>query len=54
MNNPNENQHFISQVLLKRFKILGNPLQCYQVQTGEWIASSHNMILTSTLGRKLA
>jgi hypothetical protein len=40
MNNPNENQHFVSQVLLKRFKIAGNPLQCYQVQTGEWIPKS--------------
>lgn len=37
MNNSNENQHFVSKVLLKRFKIPGNPLQCYQVQTGNWI-----------------
>ena len=37
MNNPNENQHFVSKVLLERFKIPGNPLQCYQAQTGEWI-----------------
>jgi hypothetical protein len=40
MNNPNENQHFVSKVLLKRFKIPRNPLQCYQVQTGEWIQKS--------------
>lgn len=40
MNNPNENQHFVSKVLLERFKIPGNPLQCYQAQTGEWIPKS--------------
>lgn len=40
MNNPNENQHFVSKVLLKRFKIPGNALQCYQVQTGKWIPKS--------------
>jgi hypothetical protein len=40
MNQTNENQHSISQVLLERFKIPGRPLQCYQVQTGEWIPKS--------------
>jgi hypothetical protein len=40
MNNLNENQYFVSKVLLKRFKIPGNSLQCYQVQTGEWIPKS--------------
>lgn len=36
MNNPDENQHYVSRVLLKRFKTPGSPLQCYQVRTGEW------------------
>jgi hypothetical protein len=40
MNQTNENQHSISQVLLERFKIPGSPLQCYQVQTGEWVPKS--------------
>jgi hypothetical protein len=40
MNHPNENQHWISQVLLERFKIPGTPFQCYQIQTGEWIPKS--------------
>jgi hypothetical protein len=40
MNNPNENQYFVSKVLLERFKIPGSPLQCYQVQTGEWTPKS--------------
>jgi hypothetical protein len=40
MNNPNEKQHSVSRVLLARFKIPGNSLQCYQIQTGEWIPKS--------------
>lgn len=36
MNEKTENQHYVSQVLLRRFKVLGNPLQCYRVETGEW------------------
>ena len=36
MNKPNKNDHYVSQVLLREFKIPGNPLHCYQVQTGEW------------------
>ena len=40
MNQRIENQHWISQVLLKRFKIPGNPFQCYQIRTGEWIEKS--------------
>jgi hypothetical protein len=35
-----ENQHYISRVLLKRFKLPGEPLQCYQVESGEWIPKS--------------
>lgn len=38
MNVINENQHWVSQHLLKRFKIQGAPFQCYQVETGEWVA----------------
>src|SRR5437868_6013352 len=30
------NQHYVSRVLLKRFKIPGHPLKCYQVKTGKW------------------
>lgn len=37
MNQHNENQHWISRVLLKRFKTPGNPFQCYQIRTGQWI-----------------
>jgi hypothetical protein len=40
MHNPNEIQHSVSRVLLARFKIPGNPLQCYQVRTGRWIPKS--------------
>ena len=40
MNRSNERQHYVSQVLLERFKIPGNPLQCYQIETGEWKARS--------------
>ena len=37
MNVPTENQHWVSQHLLKRFKADGAPFQCYQVETGEWV-----------------
>lgn len=30
------NQHYVSQVLLRRFKNPGSPLHCYQVETGAW------------------
>jgi hypothetical protein len=36
MNAENENQHYISRVLLKRFKIPDQPLQCYQIDTQLW------------------
>lgn len=36
MNRKDENQHWVSRVVLKRFKMPGKPLQCYQVQTGDW------------------
>ena len=30
------NQHYVSQVLLRRFKKPGSPLQRYSVQSGDW------------------
>jgi hypothetical protein len=36
VNRLNERQHYVSQVQLERFKIPGSPLQCYQVETGDW------------------
>jgi hypothetical protein len=36
MNKKNERQHYVSQILLKRFKTTGQSFQCYQVQTGLW------------------
>ena len=56
MNQPNQNDHYVSQVLLRRLKILGNPLHCYQVQTGKWeernernvcSAAGYNQLLVS-------
>ena len=40
MDYTNENQHWISQLLLKRLKTEGAPFQCYQVETGEWLPRS--------------
>ncbi len=40
MNLENENQHYISAVLLRRFKIPGDPLHCYQISTREWKVKS--------------
>lgn len=36
MNLDNENQHYISKVLLKRFRLPNEPLQCYQLQSDTW------------------
>lgn len=36
MNVANENQHYVSRVLLTRFKTPGSPLNSYNVETGEW------------------
>lgn len=56
MNVANENQHWISQHLLKRFKAKGAPLQSYQIETGEWVpknlkricaAPGYNQLLVS-------
>lgn len=50
------NEHYVSQVLLRRFKIPGSPLHCYQVETGEWkqrnedkvcSAAGYNQLLVS-------
>ncbi len=40
MSVTNQNQHWISQHLLKRFKTEGAPFQCYQVETGKWVPKS--------------
>lgn len=32
----NQNQHYVSRVLLQRFKHSGAPLQCFELETGEW------------------
>ena len=36
MNLTNEKQHYISRVLLSRFRIPGDSLKCYQLATGTW------------------
>jgi hypothetical protein len=36
----NESQHWISRVLLDRFRLDGQPLQAFQVNTGEWVPKS--------------
>jgi hypothetical protein len=36
MNLENENQHYISSVLLRRLKIPNYPLYCYQISTHDW------------------
>jgi len=33
---PNANQHYVSERLLKQFRVPGCPLQCYQIDTGVW------------------
>jgi len=57
MDVANQNQHWISKHLLKRFKTEAVPFQCYQVETGEWLpkgldrtcaASGYNQLLVST------
>src|SRR6266496_2670479 len=32
----NQNQHYVSRVLLERFKSPGIPLQCFELETGTW------------------
>jgi len=36
LNRKGDNQHYVSQVLLRRFTIPGRPLQCHQIQSGKW------------------
>jgi len=36
MNNINERQHYVSRVLLQRFRIPSSPLQCYQIESRTW------------------
>jgi hypothetical protein len=36
MNNLNERQHYVSQVLLRRFRIPEAPLQCYRIHSRTW------------------
>jgi Protein of unknown function (DUF4238) len=47
MNQKNENQHYVSRVLLKRFKKRGMPLECYQIQTEDWVSRSIDKICAS-------
>src|ERR1700692_277125 len=47
MNTPNENQHWLSRTLLRRFKDDGAPLQCYQVATNEWMPKSIDRICSA-------
>ncbi len=36
MNVVNENEHYVSRVLLERFKLPGKALQCFDVKTATW------------------
>src|ERR1039458_9262938 len=47
MNSKNELQHYVSRVLLERFRIPNSPLECYQVQTGEWKQRSVEKVCSS-------
>lgn len=57
MNKKDERQHYVSRVLLERFRHPGKPLECYDVQTQEWnqrsvekvcSAPGYNQLLLST------
>ena len=50
------NQHYVSRLLLKRFKFPGQPLQCYDIAVGQWkpksvdkacADSGYNQLITS-------
>jgi hypothetical protein len=47
MNNKNERQHYVSRVLLERFRIPNGPLECYQIQTGNWKQRSIEKVCSS-------
>jgi len=36
MNNKDERQHYVSRVLLERFRHSGKPLECFDLKTQEW------------------
>jgi hypothetical protein len=36
MNNKDERQHYVSRVLLERFRHAGKPLECYDLKAQEW------------------
>jgi hypothetical protein len=36
MNNKDERQHYVSRVLLERFRHSGKPLECFNLKTQEW------------------
>jgi hypothetical protein len=40
VNLDNENQHYVSRVLLNRFRVPNEPLCCYQLTTGKWVPKS--------------
>jgi hypothetical protein len=51
-----ENQHYVSRLLLKRFKLPGHPLECYDIAAGQWkpksvekacADSGYNQLITS-------
>jgi hypothetical protein len=57
MNNKDERQHYVSRVLLERFRHPGKPLECYDLKTQEWkqrsvekVCSAHgyNQVLLSS------
>ena len=50
------NQHYVSRLLLKRFKLPGHPLECYDIALGKWkpksveracADSGYNQLITS-------
>lgn len=50
------NQHYVSRLLLKRFKLPGHPLECYDITAGQWkpksvekacADSGYNQLITS-------
>ena len=50
------NQHYVSRLLLKRFKLPGHPLECYDIALGQWkpksvekacADSGYNQLITS-------
>ena len=48
MNCTNENQHYVSRVLLSRFKRPGHPLHCFDVASGAWKERSERRACSAT------